>query len=252
MKDKITQENRKAFPKYMIVVLAAALGGGLLGFCGGILGIQNLENAQETILKVLGVVVPWGIPLILLTLVLPSWLLYRRANTMFQSWDGEEEELPRKAEEKLSYGLLFSNLAFILACFFLSASHMAGTNQGMILTVGLYCLNLVLVIFLQQKIVDLIRRMNPEKQGSVYDLKFHKKWLESCDEAERAKIGQASYKAYFVATQAAAILWLITVMANFMMGTGLFATLPPLILWAILQVVYTVTTIKQEQGGDPL
>ena len=252
MKDNVERENRKAFPKFILVLLVSALGGGLLGFCGGILGIQNLENAQETILKVLGVVVPWGIPVILLTLVLPGWLLYLKANKMFQNWDGEEEELPRKAEEKLSYGLLFSNMAFILDCFFLSACHMASTNQGMFLTIVLYCLGLVLEIVLQQKIVDLTRRMNPEKQGSVYDLKFQKKWMESCDEAERAKIGQASYKAFFVTTQVAAILWLVTVVSNFMMGTGLFATLPPLIIWATLQVVYTVTAIKQERGGDPL
>ncbi len=252
MKDNVERENRKAFPKFILVLLVSALGGGLLGFCGGILGIQNLENAQDTILAVLGVVVPWGIPVIMVTLVLPAWLLYRKANKLFQSWDGEEEELPRKAEEKLNYSLLFSNLAFILDCFFLSACHMASTNQGMFLTIVLYCLDLVLVVLLQQKVVDLTRRMNPEKQGSVYDLKFQKKWLESCDEAERAKIGQASYKAYFVTAQVAAILWLVTAVSNFMMGTGLFATLPPLIIWATLQVVYTVTAIKQERGGDPL
>ena len=252
MRDNIEKENRKAFPKFLLIVLLAALGGGVVGFCGGILGIQNLENAQGTILKVLGAIVPWGMPVILIALVLPGWLLYRQANKMFQSWDGEEEELPRKAEEKLSYGLLFSNLAFILGCFFLSACHMANTNQGMFLTILLYCVGLVLEIILQQRIVDLTRRMNPEKKGSVYDLKFQKKWLESCDEAERAKIGRASYKAYFVTTQVAVVLWLITVLSNFMMGTGLFATLPPLMIWATLQVVYTVTTIRQERGADPL
>lgn len=252
MRDNIDKENRKAFPKFLLIVLLSALGGGVVGLCGGILGIQNLENAQETILKVLGVIIPWGMPVILVALVLPGWLLYRQASKMFQSWDGEEEELPRKAEEKLSYGLLFSNLAFILGCFFLSACHMANTNQGMFLTILLYCVGLVLEIILQQRIVDLTRRMNPEKKGSVYDLKFQKKWLESCDEAERAKIGRASYKAYFVTTQVAAVLWLITVLSNFMMGTGLFATLPPLMIWATLQVVYTVTTIRQERGADPL
>ena len=42
MKDNVERENRKAFPKFILVLLASALGGGLLGFCGGILGIQNL------------------------------------------------------------------------------------------------------------------------------------------------------------------------------------------------------------------
>ena len=34
---------------------------------------------------------------------------------------------------------------------------------------------------LQQMTVDFQKIMNPEKQGSVYDLRFQKKWEESCD-----------------------------------------------------------------------
>ena len=37
---------------------------------------------------------------------------------------------------------------------------------------------------LQQRSVDLTKRLYPEKTASVYDTHFRKKWLDSCDEAE--------------------------------------------------------------------
>lgn len=38
--------------------------------------------------------------------------------------------------------------------------------------------------------------MAPEKKTSVYDLKFQKKWMDSCDEAEKILIGKCAYKAF--------------------------------------------------------
>lgn len=72
-----------------------------------------------------------------------------------------------------------------------------------LLIVGEMLVSVALVVLVQQKIVDLVRRMNPEKQVSVYDSKFQKKWYNTCDEAERAQIGQASYQAFQAANRAA-------------------------------------------------
>lgn len=41
-------------------------------------------------------------------------------------------------------------------------------------------------IIIQQKAVDINKIMYPEKTASVYDLKFQKKWVDSCDEAEKS------------------------------------------------------------------
>ncbi|MDY4515087.1 MAG: DUF3169 family protein [Lachnospiraceae bacterium] len=36
---------------------------------------------------------------------------------------------------------------------------------------------------------------NPEKTASVYDTKFQKKWMDSCDEAEKILIREATIQA---------------------------------------------------------
>ena len=45
-------------------------------------------------------------------------------------------------------------------------------TYGILLVVGELILSLVWTTLMQQKAVDLTQAMNPEKQGSVYDLKF--------------------------------------------------------------------------------
>jgi len=43
--------------------------------------------------------------------------------------------------------------------------------------------------------------MNPEKTASVYDMKFQKKWLETCDEAEKIIVGKCAFKAFNITNE---------------------------------------------------
>lgn len=66
---------------------------------------------------------------------------------------------------------------------------------------------LALAVLLQQKTVDLVKEMNPEKKGSIYDEKFQKLWWKAATRPERRQIGQASYKAYSTASKFCAYFW---------------------------------------------
>ena len=68
---------------------------------------------------------------------------------------------------------------------------------------------MVETIIIQQRCVDAVKRMNPEKIASVYDVKFQRKWMDSCDEAEKLMIGKCAYKAYAAANTACAVLAII-------------------------------------------
>ena len=108
-----------------------------------------------------------------------------------------------------------------------------------------FVVSVFLLIFAQQKLVDLARKMNPEKQGSVYDTKFRKKWLESCDEAEQKQIGQAAYKAYNVVSTACPILWAALLMLSFAFNfSPLMPTFIVCFIWLLLQVSYCLEAIR--------
>ena len=45
-------------------------------------------------------------------------------------------------------------------------------------------------------IVELEKKLNPEKKGDVIETNFSKKWEDSCDEAQKMIIYEAGYRAY--------------------------------------------------------
>ena len=102
-----------------------------------------------------------------------------------------------------------------------------------------------LLVFAQQKAVDLTRKMNPEKRGSVYDVHFKKKWFQSCDEAEQKQIGQAAYKAFNVVNTACPIAWMVLLLLSFAFNLSIL--LPAFLvclLWLLLTVTYCLECIR--------
>ena len=115
--------------------------------------------------------------------------------------------------------------------------------------VGVFVLSCGCVIFAQQKVVDLERRMNPEKHGSVYDTKFQKKWLDSCDESERRQIGEASYRAYMVTTRVCLGVWMALTVLGMVFEIGMLPVSVLLLVWGVMQVTYTLECIRLGKKG---
>lgn len=116
------------------------------------------------------------------------------------------------------------------------------------LVIPVFCMAIMFFsINLQRCVVDLIRRMNPEKQGSVYDIRFRKKWYDSCDEAERRRIGEASYAAYTATTYTSLILWVVMVMLNIFVPVGPLPALAALVPWGAAQLTYLLHCIRADK-----
>ncbi len=242
----VKRDNRKALPKYLLILLAAAIFGGVLGFAVGWLGHDSLsETIVTAVNNGLTAIAPWAIPVTsIVSLALILWL-YRSAKRLFTGWDGEDDTAMDQADEKLNWALLLTTAQMILDMLFFAMQNLYSESWMVLAGVLAFLLSVALLIVAQQKIVDLTRRMNPEKQGSVYDMKFKKKWFESCDEAERKQIGQAAYKAFGVMNTACPILWLIFIMLSFAFD---FNLLPPVfavcLLWLLLNVTYCLESIR--------
>ena len=61
-----------------------------------------------------------------------------------------------------------------------------------IAAVAAFVVVMVETMIIQQRCVDAVKRMNPEKTASVYDVKFQRKWMDSCDEAEKIIVGKCA------------------------------------------------------------
>ena len=179
-----------------------------------------------------------------LALLLAAVWQYRRAKALFTAWDGDAEDPIDQAESRLNWVLLFASVAMVLDFFLLTTSSYSQFPFGALIGVGAFLVIAAAIMIIQQKTVDLTRRINPEKQGSVYDVKFQKKWIDSCDEAEKKQIGQASYRAYRVTGNACLVLWVVLLILDFTFGIGVLPASVALLLWGILQVSYILECIR--------
>ena len=250
-------ENRKALPKFTLSLLGSLLVGGVIGFAVGLSRAMGLDTAAlaEGLNTALEAVTPWGIP-VTSALTLGSCLvLYRSAAKKFAAWDGgDEDETSAAIELAMSWVLLLSSVQLLINLFFLAAFcvYCMDKEISALALVGVFLVSCGFVIFAQQKAVDLERKMNPEKHGSVYDAKFQKKWLESCDESERRQIGQACYRAYMVGTRFCLGLWLVLVVLSLVFEMSILPVSVLLLVWGVMQVAYTLECIRLGKGGGTL
>ena len=238
--------NRRAFPNFLLWVGAGALVGFCAGLAGGILGDLDAGAWVSTRLAaLLGAAAPWGIPVTSVILLGICLAQYRSAKVLCDRWDGEDETAPDEVDRRLNAVLLCSSLAMILDFLFLGMGVLYTEGAATaIVTVAEMLISVALVVLAQQKTVDLTRKMNPEKQVSAYDRKFQDKWYELCDEAERAQIGRASYRAFRAVNRFCPFLWLVLLLLSYVFPIGLLPLAAVLLVWAVLEVTYILECMR--------
>lgn len=244
----VKKDNRKALPKYLLILFTAGICGGVAGFAAGWLGHENLsETIAAAVESALTAAAPWALLCTSCVSLLAVFLLYRGAKALFTDWDGEDEAVMDLADEKLNWALLCTSAQLVLDMFFFAAAQ-GSSSKTALLSVLFFLVSAFALVFSQQKIVDLTRQMNPEKQGSVYDTKFRKKWLESCDEAEQKQIGQAACQAFNAVNVLCPALWVVLLMLSFAFSFDLL--LPAFtvcLIWLVLNVSYCLACIRLEK-----
>ena len=112
----VKKDNRKALPKYLLILFVAAIFGGVLGFAAGWVGHDNLsEVIAAAVTNGVTVAAPWALLVTsVVSLALILWL-YRSAKALFTGWDGEDDDTMDRAEEKLNWALLLT-VTYCLEC----------------------------------------------------------------------------------------------------------------------------------------
>ncbi len=242
MKDRISRENKRALPKFLLVIfLGGIFGAAVTVFLHVASQMGITQQLGQSLSAAFMACIPYGIPVTSLLFLGVGFGIYRSCRRAFLSWDGEDESAMDAVEQRLSYAPLASTLALIADYFFFSAQV---TYDYSLVLLAQFVVSLAAIVLLQQWVVDLERRMNPEKQGSVYDVHFHKKWMDSCDEAEQRQMGQAAAKALHAGTYACLFTWLALFLLNYIFDFGLVPLAAVLVIFGVLQVSYTLECIR--------
>ena len=106
------------------------------------------------------------------------------------------------------------------------------------------------MLVIGQKCVDSAKRMDSEKKPSFYDIKFQKKWIENCDEAQKIMIGKCAFKAYSATNKLCAVLAGAFAMGALVFDIGFLPSFAVCLIWIINQSVYCKEAIRYHKAGN--
>ncbi len=253
MKQKVKSENRRALPLFLVIVGCSLV----LGVLFGMAAVKSDGADWKTVFTAaltwfFAHCSSWLLLALTVSMLVVGLASLSRARKQIAALEQTEDGDAAPADHTLSAGINYMSLAQIVG-FFLFAAVMCGVPEmGLVsFLVGLvsFIALLVVVMVMTQRLVDLAKRLYPEKRGSVYDVKFQKKWLDSCDEAEKAVIAQAAFSAYSATNTVCLLLWLAFVLGHMLFDTGLLPIFAVSLIWFVSFAAYCSKAAKLEKSG---
>ena len=258
---EIRKANRKAMPKFILIMVISLIVGGAMGFFSAEYGINALSGGMKAVGELFGIyIAPWMMLAIAIVVPIVSIPLYKRAKKLLSTWDGEDEEVSDTVDEKISIIIWITNAALIISYFLIGALYSGGfaafekEENTLSFFVGMMAFSGILIesIVIQQKCVDAAKKTNPEKTASVYDTKFQKKWMDSCDEAEKIMIGKCAFKAYSATNSICTVLAIVLAICALIFEIGFLPSLVVCLIWIVNQSVYCKEAIKYSKAGNKI
>ena len=219
----IKKDNKKAGIKFGIIMICCMVLGMLTGILSqkaseGFAGIAD-QFHQFIVNNAIVIGIIYSIVMVILTVLIMVWSI---SNTQYVKRNAErilENDCDAeftKIDNKLSFNMCITNALFVLQFVYFSimvimnVSVMEQNKFSLIfLTIIIFLAGIFCVVVLQQKVVDCMRLMNPEKKGSVYDMNFRRKWEDSSDEREMSARYRAGYQAYKATQITCMLFWVL-------------------------------------------
>lgn len=258
--NEIKQANRKALPKFLLIMIISSIIGGVLGFFSAKYGINTLAGGIKSVGAFFGTyIAPWLMLAIAIIVPVVCVPIYQSAKKLLSIWDGENEETSEAIDEKLSIAIWISSAALILSYFLIAASYSGGFEafekiHTVLFSIGIVGFLGIMIetVIIQQKCVDTTKKMNPEKTASVYDTKFQKKWMDSCDKAEKIMIGKCAFKAYSATSTVCAVISIALAICALVFDIGFLPSLVVCIIWIVNQSVYCKEAVRYSKAGNKI
>lgn len=260
-KDEIRNANRKALPKFLLALVVSMVIGGAVGYGSSKYGLDKMAGSITDVGMYFGThIAPWLMVAIAVVVPVICIPIYRTAKKLLSAWDGEDEEISDAIDGKLSATIWISSASLVLSYFLIAASYSGGfaafdsRERTIVFFVGIAAFFAIMVemIIIQQKCVDTAKQTNPEKKASIYDMRFQKKWIEDCDEAEKIMIGKCAYKAYLATNTVCAILAIALAVCALVFNIGFLPSLVVCLVWIVSLSVYCKEAMRYAKAGNKI
>jgi hypothetical protein len=179
--------------------------------------------------------------------------LYYKAKRIAADWDGQSEEAPEKADRLLSYYVILTNVLMILSWLLFSLyvwGEAAAEEDPGFAFIILFGVSNIAQPFIQRAAVQLVKKINPEKQGEVLDFHFQKDWVHSMDEMEKAMLYKASYVAFRATTITCMALWLVCIIGEVAFSWSLIPAVFVAIIWLVSMLAFQIEAFRLEHKNQ--
>lgn len=253
--NEIEKEDKKAFKSFLIILVIAGVAGGFLGFMSENLKQVFGDNLSILLINILKEVTPFANIILSILVILISKIIYTDSRKGYELWkqSNEDDNSIDKIEENLSYLSIISSVINIICFFFIGIGAMLipfdDINGNLSFTKAIcFFIGIILCvtsnILIQKKIINLQKEINPLLNGSVYDINFAKKWLDSCDEFEKLGVYKSSYKAFTCVSRTCIILWLFCIIGYDLWNFGIMPMVIVTTIWLVQTISYSMESIK--------
>lgn len=263
--DEIKRANRKALPKFLLFAIVCAIGGSVIGYYSGYGAAKGATDKVVDILKEAGAffgahIAPWFMAAMAVVVPTGCIPIYRSAKKLLGAWDGENEDVSDTIDRRLSAVIWITSATLIVSYFLIAASYSGGLaifddrKRTIAFFVGITAFLIIMIeaIIFQQKCVDTVKQMHPEKKASVYDMRFQKKWADDCDEAEKIIIGKCACKAYSATNIVCTVLSVVLALCAPVFGIGFLPSLTVCLVWIVNMSVYYKEAMRYSKAGNKI
>ena len=258
---EIKRANREALPKFILVLVIAMIVGGVIGYFSGRFRLDTLADGLKGAGAFFGThIAPWLMAALAVIVPVICIPIYQRAKKLLGTWNGEDEDVSDAIDRKLSAALWISGASLVLSYFLIAAAYSGGSATFdskeriflLFLAIAAFLIVMAETLIIQQKCVDATKQTNPEKKASIYDMRFQKKWMEDCDEAEKIMIGKCAYKAYTATNMVCAILAIVLAVCAMVFEIGFLPSLVVCLIWLVNLSVYCKEAIRYSRAGNKI
>lgn len=255
--NRIKREDKKAMRIFIPLMIVSFFFGAFGGFFvlilknfltgdSGVSFVETFHNLQLSITDPVCYLVLFAS----LAFSIAGGILFAQAKKQIEAMDSTDEEFANRADEKMNYVLLIVSVHTIVS-WLLTGIGLYGLSVKedfnlipLLVGVGGFIISLIDTTILQQRVVNYVKNLNPEKRGSVFDPKFQKEWINSCDEAERFYIYRCSFTSYRITQFSCMVLLVILLIIGMAFPIGIVPFVCVCIIWGVQTLSYAVTAIR--------
>lgn len=218
--------------------------------------LQLLASVKNSLITA----VPPFFPVLAIISFIILLVLYISCKKMYKKLqeNPDDDDLWDSLEDSLNRPMILANVMqivnlFFFGCFlYIVESAGYGKDGGFETVIIITDILLIVLIFvagilIQKGVIDIEKKLNPEKQGNVFDFKFNEVWLSSCDEAEKLILYKATWQAFKNTQIVCIILLVLSILGMLAFQTGIYPMLCICIIWMVNSLSYMLKAAKLEK-----